>query len=155
MVDEETQEGEVHPAVQLLLARMDSHPEEFKNHRWERYYETSRQHWNATEKRLFKAKIREIGMQTLHENLMKELFKEPKDTAASLTHSLYQAQANQAYLMQQAKQVQQVQHQAYLAQQASYSGTYLNTPTSVLGSPPTTIHNHSQPSLLNTLSSKP
>lgn len=66
----------VHPGVQLLLARMDSHPEEFADDtRWARHYQMFKTHWNATEKRLFSSKLRTIRMQTMHEQLMKELLK--------------------------------------------------------------------------------
>lgn len=66
----------IHPGVELLLARMDSHPEEFEDdRRWAHKYQQFKTHWNSTEKRLFNAKLRAIRMQTMHENLMKELLK--------------------------------------------------------------------------------
>lgn len=66
----------IHPGVELLLARMDSHPEEFANDaRWARYYQAYKTHWNATEKRLFSNKLRTIRMQAMHEVLMLELLK--------------------------------------------------------------------------------
>jgi len=69
-------EGEepIHEGVQLLLARMNSHPEEFVTDlRWARHYQAFKTHWNGTEKRRFNAKLREIRMQAMHEELMKEL----------------------------------------------------------------------------------
>ncbi len=67
---------EVHPVIELMLKRMDSHPEEFRtDHRWAHHYQHQRSHWNSTEKKLFNAKMREIRMQAMHENLMKELLK--------------------------------------------------------------------------------
>lgn len=64
----------IHPGVELLLARMDSHPEEFATDlRWARHYQAYKTHWNAAEKRLFSNKLRAIRMQAMHENLMKEL----------------------------------------------------------------------------------
>lgn len=67
-------EEEVHPGVKLLLARMDSHPEEFKSDtRWARHYQVYKTHWNGTEKRLFSNKLRAIRMQEMHEKIMKEL----------------------------------------------------------------------------------
>lgn len=66
----------IHPGVELLLARMDSHPEEFAaDTRWARHYQAYKTHWNSTEKRLFSAKLRAIRMQVMHEDLMKELLK--------------------------------------------------------------------------------
>ena len=115
MDDEETQEHpeqEVHPAVQLLLARMDSHPEEFKSGgKWNHLYEPFKSHWNATEKKLVKAKVREIQMGVLHEGVMNTLFGESDDGVAcgsiahplhpnyaggSSTHSTYTSQLNVA-----------------------------------------------------------
>lgn len=70
------EEQVVHPGVALLLARMDSHPEEFTNDtRWANHYQHQKSHWNGTEKKLFNAKMREIRMQAMHERLMKELLK--------------------------------------------------------------------------------
>jgi hypothetical protein len=66
----------VHPGVALLLARMDTHPEEFiADTRWARHYQQYKSHWNSTEKRLFGIKMRAIRMQAMHETLMKELLK--------------------------------------------------------------------------------
>lgn len=65
---------EIHPGVMLLLARMDSHPEEFtEDARWARHYQMYKSHWNETEKRLFASKLRAIRMRVMHEKLMKEL----------------------------------------------------------------------------------
>lgn len=70
------EEQVVHPGVALLLARMDSHPEEFKDDkRWAIHYQHQKPHWNSTEKKLFNAKMRAIRMQAMHERLMKELLK--------------------------------------------------------------------------------
>lgn len=67
---------ELHPAVELLLARMQSHPDEFVNDtRWASKYQPYKTHWNAAEKGLFNAKLREIRMHSMHESLMKELLK--------------------------------------------------------------------------------
>lgn len=66
----------IHPGVELLLARMDSHPEEFATDiRWANKYQPYKSHWNSTEKKLFSTKMRAIRMQAMHENLMKELLK--------------------------------------------------------------------------------
>lgn len=66
----------IHPGVELLLARMDSHPEEFEDdRRWAHKYQQFKTHWNGHEKRLFSNKLREIRMRVMHEQLMKELLK--------------------------------------------------------------------------------
>jgi hypothetical protein len=74
---EDEEEGEViHPGVELLLARMGSHPEEFtQDHTWAQCYQQFKTHWNGTEKKLFSAKMRAIRMQVMHEKIMKELLK--------------------------------------------------------------------------------
>lgn len=67
-------EEEIHPGVKLLLARMDSHPEEFADDtRWAHKYQHYKSHWNPTEKRLFNTKMRAIRMNAMHEKLIKEL----------------------------------------------------------------------------------
>lgn len=67
-------EEEIHPGVQLLLKRMDSHPEEFvDDSRWTNKYQHYRAHWNGTEKKTFARKLRAIRMNAMHEKLMKEL----------------------------------------------------------------------------------
>jgi hypothetical protein len=67
---------DIHPGVALLLARMDSHPEEFEGDRpWGSKYQQFKTHWNATEKHLFSQKMRAIRMQKMHELLMQELTK--------------------------------------------------------------------------------
>jgi hypothetical protein len=69
-------EEPIHPGVELLLARMDSHPEEFATDmRWAYIYQQVKSHWNGTEKKLFNAKMRKIRMRAMHANLMKELLK--------------------------------------------------------------------------------
>lgn len=73
---EDNEEQEIHPAVALLLARMDSHPQEFiDDRRWAHKYQAFKTHWNFTEKKLFSQKMRDIRLQAMHEELMKELTK--------------------------------------------------------------------------------
>ena len=73
MVDEA---GAIHPAVALLIARMNSNPEEFSDDiPWARCYQQFKNYWSAAEKNLCSAKMREIRMQVMHEALMEELLK--------------------------------------------------------------------------------
>ena len=70
----EAEEQPIHPAVDLLLRRMESHPEEFvTDGAWAHHYQQFKTYWNATEKRLFATKMREIRMQAMHEKLMDNL----------------------------------------------------------------------------------
>lgn len=72
----EDEEQPIHDGVKLLLARMESHPEEFEDdRRWAHQYQQFKTHWNGYEKRLFSNKIREIRMRVMHEKIMKELTK--------------------------------------------------------------------------------
>jgi len=76
MEDDEDDDPTIHEGVKLLLARMESHPEEFENDaRWARFYQQYKSHWNSTEKRLFSKKMRAIRMKAMHESLIKELMK--------------------------------------------------------------------------------
>lgn len=73
---EDKEEQEVHPAVALLLARMDSHPQEFLGDApWGAKYQQFKSLWNGTEKKLFADKLRSIRMGQMHEVLMRELLK--------------------------------------------------------------------------------
>jgi len=66
----------VHPAVELLLARMDHHPREFRDDiKWGNKYQPYKSHWNSTEKQLVAAKLREIRMDAMREVIAKELLK--------------------------------------------------------------------------------
>ncbi len=52
---------EVHPAVQMLLDRMDRCPEDFVNDpSWMHCYQPYKSVWNAREKELFKKRHREV-----------------------------------------------------------------------------------------------
>jgi hypothetical protein len=67
---------EVHPAVQMLLDRMDRYPEEFINpSAWGGAYEPYKGVWNAREKELFKKKWREIRMAEMERNMCARLLR--------------------------------------------------------------------------------
>jgi hypothetical protein len=71
---EDKEELPIHPAVDLLLRRMESNPEEFVTDApWAVHYQQYKAHWNAREKHLFSIKMREIRMQAMHEKLMNHL----------------------------------------------------------------------------------
>jgi len=69
---------EPHDAVKLLLARMDSHPEEFKigggvHGRWVNHIDIISDFGNSTDKAALEAKLRDIIMAEAHEQVMDEL----------------------------------------------------------------------------------
>ena len=109
--------GEPHEVVKLLLARMESHPEEFRigdgvfHLRWSRQIDMIHDHGREADKAALNAKLRDIIMDEVHEQVLDELMNGPdkrrkeaeendyeRNLARSLRHmqqSQY-AQANQA-----------------------------------------------------------
>lgn len=94
----EHEEGlEVHPAVALLVARMESHPEEFYQYDKKRptmratghitsprsiiftsVLNDTRALWNRKEKRLYNAALRKVRLAEAHARLMATLLSEPQ-----------------------------------------------------------------------------
>jgi hypothetical protein len=72
---------EVHPAMELLLKRMESHPEGFfiKSQsasvptRFWATIDSVKQHWNRKEKRLYNEALRKIRMAEFHQDVMKSI----------------------------------------------------------------------------------
>lgn len=73
---------ELHDVVKLLLARMESHPEEFGGDlvtngsteaRWWHVIREVRDHGNKTEREAIDAALRKIKLQRAHEMMMDEL----------------------------------------------------------------------------------
>ena len=94
--EHESEKGmEVHPAVSLVIARMESHPKEFYKYDPNRpapatmingnrmlttltqTLEHTKSLWNRKEKRLFNLALRKVRMQEAHERLMATLL-DPK-----------------------------------------------------------------------------
>ena len=76
----------LHPAVQLMLARMDTHPEEFRprGFRWEALVATMLSASSPEETLALTHKLNRFRMDALHEQLMAELLdgnQKPKNTA--------------------------------------------------------------------------
>jgi len=71
----------MHKAVELILKRMESHPEEFMDTRFKQRIEPYRQYLNTEEKEALKTKEREIHLDMLHVMMMKHILadKEPTD----------------------------------------------------------------------------
>jgi hypothetical protein len=65
----------LHPAVQLMLARMDTHPEEFRprGYRWEALVDTMLSAASPEETLALTTKLNRFRMDALHEQLMAEL----------------------------------------------------------------------------------
>ena len=76
----------LHPAVQLMLARMDTHPEEFRprGFRWEAIVAAMLSASSPEETLALTTKLNRFRMDALHEQLMAELLdgnQKPKNTA--------------------------------------------------------------------------
>jgi hypothetical protein len=74
---------EIHPAVELLLARMKSHPEEFPRGggRWAGFLENMQELLSEEETSLLKSHMRTIRLDELHEDIMDELLNGPERRA--------------------------------------------------------------------------
>lgn len=87
-----SEEGmEVHPAIQLLIARMESHPEEFFvsvpgrpayipgttilafHAAATKMTDQTKSLWNRKEKRLYNLALRKVRLEEAHQQLMKSL----------------------------------------------------------------------------------
>ena len=70
---------EPHDVVKLLLARMESHPEEFKftrggyHQRWYDHINSINEYGNKADKTALNAKLRDIRLTEIHEQVMDEL----------------------------------------------------------------------------------
>ena len=110
-------EDEPHDAVKLLIARMDSHPEEFKlkdpsyHDRWYNHISAINSYGNEADVAALNAKIRDIRMAEVHERIMEELCNGPENRrkeeedaeyerhlAASLKHAQIQQNTQNAIL---------------------------------------------------------
>lgn len=71
---------EIHPAVQMLLDRMDRYPDEFIPNapRWRHLFEPYKGVWNAREKALFKKKWRDIQLAEMERKICAELLRGKK-----------------------------------------------------------------------------
>ena len=101
---------EPHAVVQLLLKRMESHPEEFKcaddvhSDRWEEYVTGIEVHGNEADKAAIRAGMRDIRLAEIHEQVMDELMngperraKEAEERELILKSALAQQQAAQQH----------------------------------------------------------
>jgi hypothetical protein len=110
-------EDEPHDAVKLLIARMDSHPEEFKlkdpsyHDRWYNHISAINSYGNEADTAALNAKIRDVRMAEVHERIMEELCNGPENRrkeeedaeyerhlAASLKHAQIQQNTQNAIL---------------------------------------------------------
>ena len=109
-----------HDVVKLLLARMESHPEEFRlkqgrNHsRWFDHINAVNSYGNEVDKAALNAKLRDLRLSEIHEQVMDELCNGPERRRMEVEEHEYERHLAQAVrhgqqitTKQMAQQVQQ------------------------------------------------
>jgi hypothetical protein len=86
---------EPHAVVKLLVARMESHPEEFKSDvrgRWDDTITEITDYGNETDKAAMNAKLRDIRLGEAHEGMMDELLNGPERRRVQQEEANYERQ---------------------------------------------------------------
>ena len=87
---------EPHDAVKMLLARMESHPEEFRfkegayHDRWYNHISAVNSYGNEADKAALNAKIRDVRMAEVHEQVMEELCNGPENRRKEEEEAVYE-----------------------------------------------------------------
>jgi hypothetical protein len=104
---------EPHDAVKILLARMESHPEEFRfkegayHDRWYNHISAVNSYGNEADKAALNAKIRDVRMAEVHEQVMDELCNGPENRRRELEEEAYERKLE--YQQQRLKIMQKTQ----------------------------------------------
>lgn len=93
----------MHPAVELLLKRMESNPDEFvqghkRHHKWERLIEKYSEFMDKEDKDALKQKYRVIQMDQMHKSVMAELLYGDEKPSDPLDVDIEELRATQAGL---------------------------------------------------------
>lgn len=115
---------DTHPVIRLLIARMESHPEEFRPHvgRWASFVEEVRDTAEGADLDTFNAAYSKLLLTHLHERVMDELLNGEQRRAEEQRKREEAKQLEmRQYQMQQA-QMAQAQHLYGSSQQNSLSG---------------------------------
>ncbi len=109
----------LHPAVTLLVSRMESNPEEFlDDSRWDEYIDEHRSYFSPAEETAYALAYSRLHMDKLHEKVMAELLNPKEEETPQTSQTAYVgAQSNHWATQQSAIQ------NAYL-QQANFGGIY-------------------------------
>jgi hypothetical protein len=120
---------EPHDVVKLLVARMESHPEEFSSDkerysdRWERYISEIEVFGNEADKAALNAKLRDIWMVKIHEKVMDELCNGEERRRKAREEQEYERNLSKSLAFTQ----QQIMQQSYQGlQNATALGQYQN-----------------------------
>ena len=117
---------EPHDVVKLLLARMESHPEEFCSDkerfsdRWERYISDIEAFGNEADKAALNAKLRDIWMVKVHEKVMDELLNGEDRRRKVFEEQEYERNLSKSLALTK----QQMTQQAGQGLQNAYANTY-------------------------------
>ena len=117
-------EDEPHEVVKLLLARMESHPEEFRlkdpsyHDRWYNHMSAINTYGNEADKAALAAKVRDIRMGVIHEEVMEELLNGEERRRKVFEEQEYERNLSKSLLLTK-HQIQQQQLQGY---QQAYGG---------------------------------
>ena len=141
----EDKETEMHPVVKLLLARMESHPEEFdvepkailRSGRWDGVLARINPHLNGAEEAALKEKIRDMALTAAHEAAMDELLNGParREEAERALAEKTQADAWHHRLAAQQPQHAAQQLAARLQQSPWANATGIHAPTPGIHAP--------------------
>jgi hypothetical protein len=154
---------EPHDAVKLLLARMESHPEEFRfkegayHDRWYNHISAVNTYGNEADKAALAAKTRDIRMAEVHEQVMDELLNgedrrrkeeeeaeyERKTAAQHMKQQMVTMQSRQAGKNSYSFDLDRYQNQLGQYNQAQATGIVGRSPTSIL------LDELSEPSYVN------
>lgn len=121
---------DTHPVIRLLIARMESHPEEFRPHvgRWASFVEEVRDTAEGADLDTFNAAYSKLLLTHLHERVMDELLNGEERRAAEARRREEETRLKmQQYQMQQAQMAQNqfgnnLQNAMLQSQQNSLSG---------------------------------
>lgn len=122
---------EPHEVVKLLVARMESHPEEFERgtYRWANTISDITEWGNETDKTAIDAKLRDIRLGEAHEDMLDELLNGPERRRQQEADRQYEQQL----LMKQALAQQQTAAQRYAQQYGQLGAPALGTGKGLLG----------------------
>jgi hypothetical protein len=113
-------DNEPHAAVQLLLKRMDSHPEEFRlkdpsyHDRWYNHMSAINTYGNEADKAALAAKIRDIRMGVIHEEVMEELLNGEERRRKENEEQEYERNLSKSVILTKKQQLEQVVQDAFV-----------------------------------------
>lgn len=121
-------DNEPHAVVRLLLARMESHPEEFKVgdgpflDRWYDSINTINAYGNETDRAALNAKLRDLRLGEAHEQVMDELLNGSEKRRKQEEEQEYERNLKKSLLLTK----QQMMQQANQGLQNAYANAYPN-----------------------------